>query len=61
MHQVRRVLYGKPALALEIGDDAMDAARANDFELQVSFYDDDDYGDDKFLEFKIIIIQNSQN
>ena len=41
MHQVRRVLYGKPALALEIGDHVKDAARANDFELQVTFYDDD--------------------
>jgi len=32
--EVRRVLYGKPALALDISDDAKDAARANDFELQ---------------------------
>ena len=55
MHQVRRVLYGKPAVALEIGEDARDAARANDFELQVSFYHN---GDDKF---QMIRIQNSQN
>ena len=55
MHQVRRVLYGKPALALELGEDARDAARANDFELQVSFYHN---GDDKF---QMIRIRNSQN
>ena len=34
---MRRVLYGKPATALDIGLESKEAARENDFELQVVY------------------------